>query len=116
MKTDEQNKDKAVLNDAKIQELKKQWGKIFMTKIGDDVFVWRKLRRKEYVDLMVNTEKLDDDMDVKMFKRQEEIAKLCVLYPENIDELIEENCGIATVLSDEIILRSGFYIKTTEEL
>ena len=39
-----------------------------------------------------------------------------MLYPFNAEELIEENAGLATVLSEEILARSGFAISYTEEL
>ena len=48
--------------------------------------------------------------------KQESMVKTVVLFPDNIEELIEEKAGIATVLSDEILDKSGFYLSETESV
>jgi len=98
-----------------ISEWKAQYGKLYKTKVGGEEYIWRKLRRKEYVELMAD--KADDDQVTgKVYERQEAITRMVVLYPANIDELIEANAGLATTIADEVILKSGFEIVDTEEL
>ncbi len=57
-----------------------------------------------------------EDEENRIMTKQEMMVKKAVLYPFNVDELIEENAGIATVLSEEILAKSGFAISYTEEL
>ena len=44
------------------------------------------------------------------------MVKTAILYPFDVDTLIDENAGLATVLSEEILAKSGFAISYTEEL
>jgi len=100
---------------AKIQAWKAEHGKVFKTVIDGEDYIWRKLKRKEYVMLMANKSE-EEDLDARIYERQEEIAKLVVLFPENISELVEENAGLSTTIADEVIARSGFGITETQEL
>jgi hypothetical protein len=106
---------KEAINQQQIEEWKTKYGKIFKTSVGDDVVIWRKLRRKEYVQIMSReaTEGADGD---KVYARQDLIVATVALYPENVDVLIAENAGLATCVADEVILKSGFDLTTTEEL
>jgi hypothetical protein len=58
----------------------------------------------------------DDQITGKIYERQEKITATVILYPENIGELIADNAGLATTISDEVILKSGFELETTEEI
>lgn len=100
---------------AKIQAWKAEHGKVFKTVIDGEDYIWRKLKRKEYVALM-SVKSEEEDLDARIYERQEEIAKLVILFPENITELVEENAGLATTIADEVIARSGFGITETQEL
>lgn len=100
---------------AQIQAWKAEHGKVFKTVVDGEDYIWRKLKRKEYVMLMA-TKSEEEDLDARIYERQEEIAKLVVLFPENISELVEENAGLATTIADEVIARSGFGITETQEL
>jgi hypothetical protein len=106
---------KEAINQQQIDEWKAQYGKIFKTSIGDDIVIWRKLRRKEYVHIMSQeaTEGVEGD---KVYARQDLIVAAVALFPENIEALIAENAGLATCVADEIILKSGFDLTNTEEL
>lgn len=101
---------------AKIQAWKAEHGKVFKTVIDGEDYIWRKLKRKEYVALMASKTEADEDLDARIYERQEEIAKLVVLHPENIAELVDQNAGLATTIADEVIARSGFGITETQEL
>lgn len=101
---------------AKIQAWKAEHGKVYKTVVDGEEYIWRKLKRKEYVALMVSDKEEAEDLDTRIYERQEEIAKLVILFPENINELIEQNAGLSTTIADEVISRSGFNITETEEL
>lgn len=105
---------KLELNEESIKEWKNQHGKIFRTIIGDEVFIWRKLKRKEYVSIMSSASEIDNN--VRVYERQELIVSNATIFPYNIKEIIESDAGIATCLADEIILKSGFEVISTEEL
>jgi len=96
----------------KIPEWKKLHGKIFKSTIDGQDYVWMKIKRSVYVEIMNHKEESED----AFYKRQELIVRKCVLFPKNIDTLIETNGGLATTLSDEIIFKSGFDIQSTIEL
>ena len=86
------------------------YGKIYKNVIDDNEFViWRLIKRKEYKEL------LDND-SLEIFDKQESIVKTALLYPENVDELIESKAGLATVLAEEILEHSGFEISKSERL
>ncbi|PTY92881.1 hypothetical protein [Heyndrickxia sporothermodurans] len=111
--------ENVTLDDKQIQQWKKQWGKIFKTTVGGEAFIWRKLKRKEYVEIMSNAEVEEAEEEVlgsRIYKRQERITKLVVLFPTDIESRIEENAGLATSISDEVIAKSGFDVSATEEL
>lgn len=98
-----------------IEGWKKQHGKIFKTVIDGKDYVWRKLRRREYVSIMSDAEE-EEDMNTKIYTRQEKIAKIITIYPENAVEIIDNEAGIATSIADEALVRSGFDVSKTEEL
>lgn len=108
-------KTKEALNQQQIDEWKVQYGKVFKTTVGEDAVIWRKLKRREYVHIMSQeaTEEVDGD---KVYARQDMIVAAVALYPENIQELIADNAGLATCVADEVILKSGFDITETQEL
>lgn len=94
-----------------------EYGKIYKSVIDGDIYLWRRLKRSEYINIIT-----DEDLNsitnnqVKIFKRQEMITEKSVLYPSNIASIFENSAGLATVLSDEIILNSGFDMPSTESI
>ena len=106
-------KKKDTITQEMIDNWKKEYGHIFKTSLSSESYIFRPLKRSEYVDVM--TTQYDDDK-VKIFKRQDEIVKKAVLWPENIDEIVETIGGVATTLADSILEKSGFDISQTEEL
>lgn len=108
---------KNAINEQQIQEWKNKWGKIYKTTIGEDVIVWRKLKRKEYVEIMSGADEEDEDFyGAKIYKRQDKIAEKVILYPENAKEMMEDNAGVSTTIADEVLVKSGFDQTETEEL
>ena len=102
------------LSESQIAEWKKKYGKVYKTVVGDDVLVWRKIKRSEYIKAM--TEIDEEDTQVKIYLRQDFITKTATLYPDNIEELIEENGGLSLCMADQIMSKSGFDITATSEL
>ena len=102
-----------------LDEWKLQYGELYTTVLNEQTFLWHKMRRKDYIELMT-----DEDLaaiknaDVRIFIRQERILKTCVLYPEQdiLDNIIEYNAGIASNISDEIMLASGFRMGKTDKV
>lgn len=88
-----------------VEEWKKEYGRIYYIFFDEDTpFIWRRLRRAEYREILSKAE--------DRYTNEEIIARKCVLYPKNVDELLEEQAGFATVLCDQIMEHSGFSIKS----
>lgn len=103
------------INQEAIAKWKSEFGKVFKTTIDGNDFVWRKLKRKEYVEIMSDAQE-DEDVNTKIYSRQERIAKAITIYPADAAKLIDGEAGIATSISDEALLKSGFNVGETEEL
>lgn len=113
-------KNEEAISKTKIVEWKEKYGKVFKTIIGDQEFIWRTVRRKEYVELiksnsdMLKNETPETDIlaiqDELYYRRQEDIVLASILSPgpEEMKQLIEEQGGLASALSDEIMDKSGF--------
>lgn len=99
--------------DKLIPQWKKQFGRIYKNTIDDVEVIWRPIRRGEYRELLNIV--VDENEDA-FFARQEKTCAMAVLYPKNVAELIEQKAGVATVLSEEILAKSGFDISETEAL
>ena len=110
----ESNDDEEVIDlTDHIEAWKKQYKKIFKNEIDGEVIIWRRLKRGEYKEILKLEE---EDQDSSILVKQERLTIATVLYPFNVDALIEENAGLATVLSEEILAKSGFAMSYTEEL
>lgn len=93
----------------KIAQWRKEYKNIYKTVIDDEVYIWRKIKRSEYIDIhnsIFNNEEVPDDL--KFWIKQEEIAKTVLLYPEDAEAAMEESAGIPTVISQDCLNRSGF--------
>jgi len=117
-------KKEEMVTDELMQEWSAAYGKIFRTMIGGDIYIWRRLRRPEYVDIMTGTA-LPADIDIKendhdrmYYIRQELICKTVVLFPnkETMAMRLDEEAGLASSLSDQISNRSGFLLYGTSEI
>lgn len=109
------DKETGPITDQMIAQWKKDHGRIYKSIIDGDVYIWRKLKRREYVELMADRAE-DDQVNSKLYERQEKIMKAVVLFPADIDDQVDSNAGLATTIADEVILRSGFDLASTEEL
>jgi hypothetical protein len=59
-------------------KLKDQYRNVFMEKVGDQVFFYRSIGRKEYRIIL-------EDPDMNDFQRENVICDVCVLWPQNYD-------------------------------
>jgi hypothetical protein len=105
---------KIELTESMIQEWKAKYGKLYKTTVGDEEYIWRKLKRPEYVSIM-NDESVPDGPNA-IYARQELITKTVALFPTNIEELVESDAGLATTIADEVLTKSGFDTSRTEEI
>lgn len=100
---------------AQIDRWKKEHGRIYKNIIDGEVYIWRRLRRREYVDaIAIKTDSPSHDIYV----RQNIIAAAVTLYPEAevMAERIEMYAGLATEVADRAVYKSGFEVSETVEL
>ena len=93
---------------SKVEELKEKHGDIYMTEFEDEsVYIWKPLSRKEFKDIM-KAEGAD-----ALF-REERVCEKCVVWPENYDfmAMTTGRAGVPTILSEQIMDRSGFMAKS----
>ncbi|MGG2085296.1 hypothetical protein [Lysinibacillus pakistanensis] len=102
------------LKNEQIAAWKAEHGKVFKTVIDGETYIWRRLKRREYVDAM--SYRSEENPDVNVYLRQNIIASIVTLYPSDMLERIEEYAGLAGEISDRAILKSGFDASETEEL
>ena len=93
------------------EDLKKDHKEVFITDMAGLQIVWRKLKRSEYKELM--TTEFSENEELQFLERQEFIAKKVILYPYNVEELVEEYAGVAEIIATETMLRTGFGLTNT---
>lgn len=96
------------------EELKKEHKEVFITEMAGLQIVWRKLKRSEYKELM--TTEFDENEELQFLEKQEFIAKKVILYPYNVEELVEEYAGVAEIIATETMLRTGFGLTNTRAI
>ncbi len=107
-------KKETAISKEMITQWKAEHGKIFESVIDDERYIWKKLKRKDFVEIM--SQFTDEDSEVAYMKRQDLIAIKTVIYPSNIEELIEENAFLSKVLSEEVLAHAGLRFEKTQEL
>lgn len=108
-----------IISKQQLDEWKLRHGELYRTYLNGKSFIWHKIKRKDYIALMTDTElSAVDNPELRIFLRQEKIVKLCVLYPdkEELDNIVENNAGVAGNISDEIMLISGFRPVSSEQI
>ena len=94
------------------EKLKEIHGDVFITTVADVEIVWRKLKRSEYKEAM--SIKFDENEDINYFERQDFMAKKVILYPENVDALLEDYAGVSDIIATETMIKTGFGIANTK--
>jgi hypothetical protein len=115
--------DKDAVSQAQIDEWKAEYGHVYKTASGNDPIIYRSVRRSEYTKLMLDTDITDEEEEIveKRIERTDNrrlgICRIAVLYPENIEDMLENQAGLANILAEEIMAHSGFLpLKESEEL
>lgn len=102
-----------------LEAWKQEYKKLFKTTLTDGtVLIWRRLKRSEYKEFMREFDSVDNQDD-RIWGREEAVCRACILYPstEEVDNILEYQAGVATVISDDIFANSGFAVKEkTEEI
>ena len=96
------------------EDIKKEHGlkEVFITDIADQKVIWRKLKRSEYKEVMAR--EYDENEDLAYFEKQDFVASKVILYPENVEELLEDFAGIADIIATETMVKTGFGITETK--
>lgn len=85
---------------------------VFITNIANQDVIWRKLKRSEYKEAM--TQEYSENEELAYFERQEFVASKVILYPENVEELLEDFAGIADIIATETMIKTGFGLTNTK--
>lgn len=106
---EEETEDLSDMNlEEKIKYWKEKYGKLYKTEFDNEYYIWRRIKRKEFINLFTEVPDDEENKDLVYWQRQEVVCKRAVLYPENIAQKIENCAGLATILSEEIMYKSGF--------
>lgn len=109
----------SMISKQQLDEWKLSYGELYRSYLNGQDFIWHKIRRKDYVALMTDSElSALDNAELRVFLRQEKITKMCVLYPDKntLDNIVENNAGVAGNISDEIMMISGFRPISSEQI
>lgn len=93
------------------EELKKQHRQVYVTNVAGINIIWRNLKRSEYKEVMLA--ELSDNEDIAFYEKQDLVAKKVILYPENVEELLEDYAGISDIIASETMIKTGFGISNT---
>lgn len=94
---------------------KEEHKKVYMTIIDGNNYIWRRIKRKEYSEIMAIEA---DNIDERIYERQIAIVKKVILNMpiEELEKDLEDLSGLAPSIADEVLSKSGFNITTTIEL
>lgn len=91
-----------------IEEMKSIHGFVYLTEIEEgEFFLWRPLARKEFKEIM----KIEG---TDALFREEKVCETCVIWPKkyNFMSMNSGKAGTPTLLSEQIMEKSGFAAKT----
>lgn len=101
-----------------VEKQKKVYGKLFSVSITGDTYVYRPLTRGEHIAM---TKKLSEEGEApkelgpqEMIEMENEVAKLCVIWPENLD-LTKVSAGVPSTLATFVSKVSGYEIDGAPE-
>lgn len=97
----------------KIQEWKKLHGYVYKINLGGKDYYFRTLTRDDYIDIL-SAQALAEDPS-KKFDHDLEVCKKCILSECSEDELTKK-AGIATVITERIMIASGFESSDIQEV
>ena len=99
-----------MIEETKIKEWKDKYQYIYRIVIREQEIVFRTLTRDDYINILMIQAKdpVNFDHDLEVFKK-------CVLTDYDEEEL-KRKAGITTVVSEKIMIASGFEMTESEEL
>lgn len=95
-------------------ELKKTHGEVYITTVGELDVVWRKLKRSEYKEAMTTV--FSENEDIQYYEKQDFIARQVILFPKDVEKLIENYAGLSDVIATETLIKTGFGITNTRTI
>ncbi len=106
------------LSQEQIDQWKTEFGHVYKTMSDGNAIIWRKLKRKEYIDIMTSVadDEEGENPQQRLYRRQDLVVKTVTLYPNDIEKLIEESGGLATNIAEQVMEKSGFDTAEAEEL
>ncbi|MBU5262125.1 hypothetical protein [Bacillus atrophaeus] len=90
-----------------IEGWKHKYGFIYFVPFDGDVFIFRALKRPEYREIVSNT-------TLSALDREEVFTEKCVIYPYDfsLEKIEKSRAGIASLLAEMIMEKSGFVAQT----
>lgn len=101
-----------------IAKWKKEYNRIYLSVYDDQEFVWHKINRQEYAQIMDSVDENDKSIDEVVEIRQTLTLEYALLSPDKIylPDILQEYPGILTSLTAEILKKSGFSKPLTVEI
>lgn len=96
----------------KIKEWKEKYTYVYKMTLSGKDYYFRTLTRDDFIDILATQAGMDDPKD---FDHDLEVVKKCIISDLEPDEL-KKKAGIATVLSERIMMMSGFEMSEVEEV
>lgn len=94
-----------------IQEWKSTYGYVGKATIANKDYYFRTLTRDEYA------KTISEQMEQELYDYEKEVCKICILGDENwVNSELENKAGIATVLAEHILQKSGFQQIEVEDI
>lgn len=96
-----------------IKDWKDQFGYVYKATIDGTEYIFRTLTREDYMAISSKQVTIGPSFDNEL-----EVVATCLLQPEgpNVIDALKKKGGIVSVLSERIMLRSGFQQVEEEEL
>jgi len=89
---------------------KQQFGEIFCSGFSEtELFVWRPLSRREYVDLQkrLRTAPQDGQQPMTEFDYEEQVVSICTLW-SSVAKVLSSKGGSISTLSEQVMQNSNF--------
>jgi len=96
----------------KIKEWKAKYTYVYKINLAGKDYYFRPLTRDDYIEILTVQAGMEDP---KEFDHDLEVVKRCILSEFSAEEL-EKKAGIATVISERIMISSGFEMSEVEEV
>jgi len=93
-----------------IKVWKEQYGGVYKATVNDSIYFFRGLTRGDFLNIS-QKQLIEKDFDSEL-----ETVKVCLLDPKVDDTYLKNKPGLITVLSEQIMIRSGFQSVEVEEL